>query len=60
MGDVMIRCPTTQEPLATGIVMNRASLENSKLSNNISGPCPHCGQLHTWNIEDAWIDEEES
>jgi hypothetical protein len=60
MPDLMIRCPKTQEPMPTGILMNRQSLENSKLANNVSGPCPHCGELHTWNLEDAWLDEEES
>lgn len=59
MNEVMIRCPATGEPMATGLIMSVESLANSKLKNNTSGPCPHCGELHVWDIEEAWIKGEE-
>jgi hypothetical protein len=59
MNEVLISCPATGEPMATGIIMSAESLANSKLKNNTTGPCPHCGELHVWDVEDAWIEGEE-
>lgn len=59
MNEVMISCPATGEPMETGIIMSAESLANSKLKNNTTGPCPHCGELHVWDVEEAWIKGEE-
>lgn len=56
---VMIDCPTTGEPLPTGIAVgNRESFESSDFRDNTVGPCPHCGGYHTWSKEDAYLSEE--
>lgn len=56
MAMVLIRCPNTGKPLATGIGMDPGSFASSTLLNNTVGPCPHCGQNHTWSKKDAWLE----
>jgi hypothetical protein len=53
---VMIRCPQTQEPIPTGMSMDEQSFESATLSQN-SVQCPQCGQMHTWDKEDAWLED---
>jgi len=56
MGQVMIKCPVTGKPLPTGFNMPKASFASATLTNNSVGPCPHCGQMHTWSKADAWVE----
>jgi hypothetical protein len=59
MGMAMIKCPVTGKPLATGIAFGtRQAFETSTLTNNRVGPCPHCGQTHTWSKPDAWLEDD--
>lgn len=52
---VAINCPVTGRPLSTGISMPPESFATSQLINNTVGPCPHCGQAHTWSKLDAFV-----
>jgi hypothetical protein len=53
-GTVMTTCPVTRKPVSTGIVMDKESFASSTLLNN-SVSCPHCGRIHTWSKQDAYI-----
>lgn len=55
MARVMIKCPTTGEPVSTGMDMD--SLEGVSLSNNTLRDCPECGQDHVWQGSDAFLEE---
>jgi endogenous inhibitor of DNA gyrase (YacG/DUF329 family) len=55
MARIMIRCPSTGQPVYTGIDANRQSFESSSFRNNITS-CPHCKQKHTWSKEDAYLE----
>lgn len=57
MGMVMIKCPTTGKAIPTQIGMDKQSFQSSTLVNNTIGPCPACGQFHTWSKKDAWVQE---
>ena len=56
MPRVMIKCSKTGKPVDTGMVFDKASFESSNLINNTIGRCPHCGENHTWNKEDAYLE----
>ena len=56
MGQVLIKCPTTGKPLATGMAMPKAAFQASSFQNNTVGPCPHCGRSHTWSKANAWVE----
>ena len=56
---LMIRCPKTGKPVPTGISMDKRALEDPKnVPRDNQAGCPHCGQLHSWNKEDAWLAEQ--
>jgi hypothetical protein len=55
MARLMITCPTTGKLLSTGIGGDRGSLERGQYSNNLIGPCPHCGQGHVWSKSDTRV-----
>ena len=57
---VMVNCPETGKPVATGISMERASFEPSILNNKVLYNCPVCGRDHFWSKEDAFLEEEQS
>lgn len=56
---LMIKCPTTGKALPTLIVIDEESFKNptNQMTNN-SVRCPHCGQAHRWNKEDAFFAEQ--
>lgn len=56
MPNVMIKCPETNKPVSTGIAMDEKSFNSSTLSNN-NVQCPHCGKMHTWQKEDAYLEK---
>lgn len=56
MADVMIKCPVTGVPVATGIGMDFESLKNVDMRDNTLGDCPSCGQDHVWQKKDAFPD----
>jgi endogenous inhibitor of DNA gyrase (YacG/DUF329 family) len=54
---IMIRCPKTSKAVFTGMAMDEKSFADptNKFVNN-SIQCPHCGQMHTWSKEDAFLE----
>jgi endogenous inhibitor of DNA gyrase (YacG/DUF329 family) len=55
VGSISITCPTTGEPVRTGMTMERESFYRSVLTGN-SVKCPHCGVTHIWSKADAHFD----
>ena len=57
MSIVTITCTETGKAVSTGMsVLNWVNLRYScyyKVESNIVEPCPHCGQKHVWQLEDA-------
>jgi len=53
---VMIRCAESGEGVPTGMRIDAASFETGKLSDQMA-KCAHCGQVHTWSAEDAWLED---
>lgn len=54
MAPVMMKCPTTGKPFATGLDMDQQTYESSTLEDNFSS-CPYCGQEHTWSKGDTYL-----
>jgi hypothetical protein len=54
---LMIRCTETNEPVYTGISIDESSFERSDLGTN-KVSCPDCGQEHTWDKDDAELEDE--
>jgi endogenous inhibitor of DNA gyrase (YacG/DUF329 family) len=55
VGSISITCPTTGEPVSTGMTMERESFYRSVLTGN-SVKCPHCGVTHIWSKAEANFD----
>ena len=51
----MIMCPESGEPVPTGVRIDPASSETSDRSER-TFVCPHCFHVHTWTMDDAWIE----
>ncbi len=51
----MITCPKTGKPVSTGFDMDERSFAGSAVTGNTFGPCPACGETHTWAKEDAFL-----
>lgn len=56
MADVMIKCPTTGQPVPTNIGFDFETFKNVTMKDNTLGHCPACGQDHVWQQEDAFPD----
>ena len=52
MADIVIKCPSTGEIVATGKTMDPEEFEAADLGMN-TFQCPACDQPHTWNRRDA-------
>jgi endogenous inhibitor of DNA gyrase (YacG/DUF329 family) len=51
---ILITCPKTQKAVATGILMDKKSFdEPTNILQGNTVMCPHCGQPHVWDKEDA-------
>jgi hypothetical protein len=57
MPEVLINCPSTGKPIDTGIALSKQLFESTTMREN-TVHCPHCQQMHTWNKEDAYLEEE--
>jgi hypothetical protein len=55
-GTVLIRCPTTGKPLATGDTATKEAYETGDYHQNIVTGCPHCGGAHVWSKGDSWLE----
>ena len=57
MYSIMIKCPKTGKELKTGIsVVKKEQFEGSTFGEN-SVRCLHCGKMHTWDKEEAFLKE---
>ncbi len=54
LAQVMIECPVTGQPSATGLKMDPTDFSLNAPAQNCH-VCRHCGQKHTWKKEDAWF-----
>ena len=55
MAQIMIKCPATQQSISTGMAMDPGTFAVVTLSRN-SVQCPRCGQTHTWDKKDAYLE----
>ena len=55
MSQLLILCPNTRRLLPTNRSIRATALAGADLGVNTIGPCPHCGQHHTWTIADAYL-----
>jgi endogenous inhibitor of DNA gyrase (YacG/DUF329 family) len=56
MGQIVIKCPTTDKVVATGMGADKKSFEARDWYHN-SFRCPACGKTHVWDKKDAWVQE---
>ena len=54
MARIFVTCPETNMPVYTGLAMDRPSFESSTLEDE-RVTCPHCGKVHVWQKEDAFL-----
>lgn len=52
MADIVIKCPATGETVATGKTAEPQEFEAADLGMN-TFECAACGEVHTWNKQDA-------
>jgi hypothetical protein len=54
MGVLLIWCPASGRAFSTGIETDARSF--ASLPNNPGrAKCPHCGEVHVWWKDDAWL-----
>ena len=58
MARVMIACPDTGRSIYTGVSYDELTFGISQLADKPVF-CPECGQVHTWNKQDAYLESEE-
>lgn len=54
MARIFVTCPETEMPVYTGIAMDERSFESSAFQDK-NVKCPHCGNVHVWQKEDAYL-----
>jgi hypothetical protein len=54
MGVLMIRCPTTGQPISTGRYVDIVTFRSSPVFFSQTY-CPLCSALHEWFAQDAWV-----
>ena len=54
---VMIRCPTLNWPVFTGLTTELIKLDSMCKTMTLTVHCPACSSDHKWKREDAWVDE---
>jgi hypothetical protein len=58
MGHILIKCPKTDETVATGIAMDKRSFPDKRnVMKGIKFRCPACNEMHAWDKKDAWVQE---
>ena len=55
MPQLMITCPRKGKALPTNRTLSDADFAAADLGTNTVGPCPHCGERHTWTVADAYF-----
>ena len=59
MPRIMITCPNTGKPIFTGMSMDRYSFEqDNKAFSDTGASCPECGEVHPWQKQDAYLEDE--
>jgi hypothetical protein len=54
---VMVNCPTTNEPVFTGLTVETVHSFASGTYDNLSfSNCTSCAGTHTWSKADAFLD----
>jgi len=53
MGTIMIRCPTTNQLVSTGVETDGRSFETLPSVSATPFRCPACGELHAWSTDQA-------
>jgi hypothetical protein len=56
---LVITCPDTGKDVYTGFAMTKQAFDASTLSDIPVKQCPHCGDQHTWSIEDARLGDDQ-
>lgn len=51
---LMIVCPKKRRSFPTNKVVRAEELGRTDLGTNTIGPCPYCGEQHTWTMRDAF------
>jgi len=57
MPRIMIRCPTHNWPVFTGLTTELIKLDSMFETMTLTVRCPACDVDHKWKREDAWVDE---
>ena len=52
---ILIMCPVARLPLPTNMSMEKESFELADLGKK-SASCPHCGGIHVWEKQDAFLE----
>lgn len=55
---LMMRCPTSGEPVPTQLSLDAATFETITLPEFIV-LCRSCAQLHRWTRQDVWLEAPE-
>ena len=50
-----LKCPATSEEVPTGVPIPSLSALAAATLVDMKVLCPHCGQTHTWDKEDAYL-----
>lgn len=66
MPQLMITCPNSDTPVATGITASRAALKETDSyateyyidKYNMLMECSACGETHVWHADDAFFERE--
>jgi hypothetical protein len=56
MGIVLIRCPTTDAYVQTGVMMDFVTFFETDIGAR-ELLCPDCGKVHRWAQHNAWLKE---
>lgn len=53
----MIRCPTTNRLINSGMWADKMSYESGTFANNTT-VCPYCGKEHVWSKENTLLGDD--
>lgn len=55
MAKIMINCPVTKQPVATGLQLPEEMFEKVNIRDTTT-KCPACGKVHIWSKKDAFLE----
>jgi hypothetical protein len=55
MARILIKCPNTARPVSTVLRMRETAFE--ALAGSHAFRCSACDQIHTWEKQDAWLEQ---